>query len=1144
MGWREKLARLTGKRPAVLPCKKGKGDLCVVVSRRDNPALGVPGCSVAVTGPSAGLGSTDGSGVAEFTARTPGAYQYKVSLPPSSDKKWKLVDIDGATAVGEGSVACGIVEAYPIGTLIVRVFDDQNPRNRVRAATNSSVAYLDANAPMEHVASDLYLTVPAGKVSVSVSPFQAAAYGAAGAKLVDVPQGGTGIAEFVLPVVNLVTPKVVPAAKELWFLRPEPPPAVAPTWPQLPEEPPIAVQLSLTETMPGKAYTGNGTLSYDLARIAVFRDAACTQPLPTGTSIPNGQLKAGLRVHLKGRERGEATLQLALAPSGNGLIVVEGPASATIPVKEANVVEPQIRLESKVVLWNRGLSAHQKDDKGVVETELFRADATKVELQVQQLGADAPYTLSGRFEAPNCDIFMDEACTKKHDPTQPISVSVMSKSPYPLWLRGKTKGQFDAKLTLTAASGPHIHVRGPATKKMGVVELKFELFQHDEAALVNETFDANKDTLDDYYTALRNKAIPDQKVMTDAQKVWPGRMLHETGDGSHGRAKLVLKARDASQWPPGTDDYTIHLNRVNKTGAVEVYDAETDGNKLPFPVPREGIKASALNADKTYWVEGIKACDDWRGVRLDLTVDRPEASPECELPAEAKRNADWARFTVVKIKSIKLDYTPEVGKPVAWDAAKRRFHINLKADPAGRKVKLDVELTAKLKDVPVHVMLAPQKDNGKGANWGVDLPVRWKWGTLDKKFKTDDRSEPDKLLHQLTRTDADGKASIELQLSQFGGDVFEPAAYITQDPHLAKYVKDHADDKLGKRKPVRASHTITVWRRFWYREVKVPGINNPALAGAVGQYERVRAFMDSGPELNVAKASIQGGPAVYKRFMIQALGGTGDALVISDLTRDSFFASYAASAERPVEMPILIGDAYLRHNLRTGGPAQSDATNLARIPRGNFPVDLALSCTGLSLLYIVKPCVNSASLVVSGTWKVYQLEPDNSRTLQRTGNWVDADITLESGRAGVNSVRVHFPSTAPTDVAWDPAKTRVDISGLVIRGARAILGMSTKVNGVSVNVAVFDPDEADDFQNTIVHELGHAFVQVPKGNPANAMAGIPAHPKQADEGFGNHCRVDTDKCVMYDSGPIVGSYNRFCDTCHPYLLAQDMTKLK
>lgn len=1140
MGWREKLARLTGKRPAVLPCKKGKGDLCVVVSRRDNPALGVSGCAVAVTGPSAGQGSTDGSGVAEFTARTPGAYQYKVSLPPGSDKKWKLVDTGGATAVGEGGVACEVVEAYPIGTLVVRVFDDQNPRNRVRAATNSSVAYLDANAPTEHVASDLYLTVPAGKVSVSVSPFQAAAYGAAGAKLVDVPQGGTGIAEFVLPVVNLVTPKIVPAAKELWFLRPDPPPppppAVAPSWPALPEEPPVAVQLSLSETMPGKPYTGKGTLSYDPARVAVFRDAGCTQPLPTGTSFTHAQLKAGAQVHVKGRERGDATLQLALASSGNASIVVEGPAAATLPVKEANVVEPQVRLEYKVVLLDRGLSAHQKDDKGVVEKELFHADATKVELQVQQRGADAPYTLSGRFEAPNCDIFMDEACTKKYDPAQPISVSVMSKSPYPLWLRGKTKGQFDAKLTLAAATGPHIHVRGPATRKMGVVELKFELFQHDEAALVNETFDADKDTLDDYYTALKNKAIPDQKVMTDAQKVWPGRMLHETADGSHGRAKLVLKARDASQWPPGTDDYTIHLNRVNKTGAVEVYDAETEGSKLPFPVPREGIKASALNADKTWWIEGNKACDDWRGVRLDLTVARPDASPECELPAEAKRNADWARFTVVKIKSIKLNYQPQPNEAVAWDEGRKRFNINLKPDPEGRKLKLDVELTARLKDVPLHVMLAPQKDNGKQANWGIDLPARWKWGDLDAAVKTNDRDSADKLLHKLKKTNADGKVSVELQLSRFGGDVFEPAVYITQDPHLSKYVKDHAD--LGKRKPVRAAHTITVWRKIWVQRIDVQGVTARDFGGAIGQYERVKVEMIAKDPLVLQQATVNAfNPrAVYPMYMVRLNGGDADALVVSDQNKGNFFDTFAIDADKPNTIPIVVCDAQWDPKGETG-PKSSNAL------ASNFPLAIRYPDDPDYSVGILTPPLEPGDLFVEGTWKAADKGPvppgggPAPWVNVRSGALTNADVSIAKDRGSLAEVSVRIPP----GVGATNATTRIWIDNLKVRHAGIYLGESFQQR----ILAVYEPSDPGDFQNTITHELGHAYHQVIEGDPAGGVAGVPKHPHQKDKGQGNHCRYNTNVCVMYDSGTPAGGgrLDNYCPKCQPYLLVQDMTTI-
>jgi hypothetical protein len=29
---------------------------------------------------------------------------------------------------------------------------------------------------------------------------------------------------------------------------------------------------------------------------------------------------------------------------------------------------------------------------------------------------------------------------------------------------------------------------------------------------------------------------------------------------------------------------------------------------------------------------------------------------------------------------------------------------------------------------------------------------------------------------------------------------------------------------------------------------------------------------------------------------------------------------------------------------------------------------------------------------------------------------------------------------------------------------------------------------------------------------------------------------------MYEEGPIAGSYNRFCDVCHPYVLVTDMAK--
>jgi len=87
-------------------------------------------------------------------------------------------------------------------------------------------------------------------------------------------------------------------------------------------------------------------------------------------------------------------------------------------------------------------------------------------------------------------------------------------------------------------------------------------------------------------------------------------------------------------------------------------------------------------------------------------------------------------------------------------------------------------------------------------------------------------------------------------------------------------------------------------------------------------------------------------------------------------------------------------------------------------------------------------------------------------------------------------------------------------------------------------LSVYDPLQARDFQNTITHELGHAFFQVADG-PAS---GLPAHPNRYSS-LGFHCRNGVNTCVMYESGPVAACLDRYCDECHPYLLVQDISRL-
>jgi hypothetical protein len=422
-------------------------------------------------------------------------------------------------------------------------------------------------------------------------------------------------------------------------------------------------------------------------------------------------------------------------------------------------------------------------------------------------------------------------------------------------------------------------------------------------------------------------------------------------------------------------------------------------------------------------------------------------------------------------------------------------------------------------------MLAPDKDNLKAANWGVDLPGTWKWKDVSSSVKHKDKADRNNLLHSSAKTDAEGYAKKDaLLLSRFGGDKFRPAAYIDQDPHLAKYVHGHTD--LEKKKPVFAAKSITVWRKFWYQVVKVEGLNSPGMGGAEGQYLRVKADMEKCTDLEVARATVNGmnPQAIYPMYMVRLNGGNADALVVSDSNKAQFFGGFAPEADKPVKVPILVCDA----QWDIGG--NSGAKDVPATDAANFPLDITMDKLVLS------PPLQGGSLFVSGTWKAYELVA-GAEVNVRTAALTDADLSVNPNRANLKAVTINLPAgVGPTT-----PDTKIEVQQLVVQGAKGpYLGeYSSATKRILV---VYKPISAlfiADFQNTVAHEVGHAFSQTSTALPA----GIPAHPHQY-ESQGSHCSHDTDKCLMYATGPIVGSLNRYCDVCHPYVLVQNFSRLK
>jgi hypothetical protein len=794
-----------------------------------------------------------------------------------------------------------------------------------------------------------------------------------------------------------------------------------------------------------------------------------------------------------------------------------------LEVKPVNLVKPKLQVEYKAVVFDRDLAQYQTA-AGEAAGDLLRPDATKIEVSLEMSEDAPPYNGGGTLGAPNCSVFLDADCT------QPLvgnltHAQLTASPPLKLYLRGTTRGRFTLSLTLDPSPDARVVVDPPATEDMGVVAIDLEVYQH--ATAVNVAADTYP--LTGHCTDLENiNLIPAQVVLSDNDKVRVGRLLHVKVKKNHGRAKAVLKLT-AAEWPPGTDDYKIVL--ASDPSALRAYDAEVDGARQSLPL---NSKVGVLRAaDQTLWIEGASASGEIRGTRLSVGLDRASGG----LSKGPKKNADWARFTVVKIAKVALEYTtPAAGQPQPWNASKRRWYINYQAGDPGRTVTIRAKLSQPIAGITLHFMLSPDKGNLVEKNWGVDLPAAWVWNGITADVKHKDKVNATDLLHKTQDTDAQGQADCDLVLSRFGGDRFLPAAYIAQDPHLAAYVHGHAT--LEERKPKLADVQIKVWRKFAYQKVKVPGRKYPSSTTAEGVYGRVRAEMLKRPSIHLTTADLQPPalPSLMPEYMFKVNGSKKLRFNASDANQGQFLNRVAAETEHPLKIAILTCD------YNWGNERSSAAVANFDLAPGDFPQNVATDAL------VCDPPVQGGALLVSGTWEAFDLHPVSGAYVSQgpAQPLAAGDVSIDSKRNSLHEVSVGLPAAAGATTAT----TRIQIGNLVVLGADSEFLGGYAINIPASVVAVFDPKASGDYQNTLVHEVGHGFHQTANVSSANPgglppAAGIPVNPLLDPYiAEGGHCLYNTDKCVMYRSGPIPGSLNRYCPNCHPYLLVEDMSNLK
>jgi hypothetical protein len=1132
------------KGAAVHECPK-KGDICIYVYRVDNEQA-VSGVKVSISGTSSGQKPTDGNGYSEFPDRDPGPYEFKIALPKNL-AHYKIEPYYQSLSLDAGGHATGDVGVYPTGKLNVQVYNDLNPPKLVTDAVTVSVSGPAIDGELTRSGTHLFPDLMCGNYEVKAKgpagtydPYEVTV------RDVVVPDGGTGNARLVLKLLNDVTPTITPDEREIWFM--EPPTEAEKTEataqggePYTRESKPVHIRVTYTETRPEKPYTDAGTLQFAGADVEVFVDQGCKTPFALdgarSARINNSRLKSGLDLYVRGKAEGQLTATLTLDPPADPTIRARGPAQQILEVKPENVVTPKIELEYKVVLADPDLAKHQdamKSDGTTKEEKILPDNVTYIEVSALARRGTPPYTKGGKLEvtsgADKVKVYTDMRRTKALD--RPLTnAELFGARPFILYVESvkDKEGEFKLKLTLDPSGDPHIQVQTMKEVEMAVVKLDLKLHQHKDA-IVDEEFDADKDTLDAYFTALKDKVIPDQEVMTDEKQVKPGRLLHVQKDGHHGRAKLLLKK--LTGWPGGTDDYEVIVDQECDSGAISLWDKETEGTQKDLPFK---IKVSELKkADVELWVEGTTTTKLWRDVVLGAGVDRADGG----LAKEPKHNGDWARFTVVQVKEIKLDYTAPTDKPDAWDKAKKRFFINFKDDPDGRKVKFKVELTEKLKDVPIHFMLAPHKDNQKAANATYDLPATWKWKDIEEALKHKDRSAQKKLLHLSKKTDADGKSDLELTLSRFGGDIFEPGAYITQDPHLAKYVKDHADPVLSQRKPVVAEDTIQVWRKFWYQVTHAQGFTPPAIASTIAAFEKTFAVLELDNDVEFAPASAPAG-TFYEEWQAKVSGGDKKVGIIGGHNSSHFYGLYTTNAKKPIKAHLIVCE----HQWDPAGATPLQTFTLSKRESD----ELLLTGVSWNSALVNPPLTGPLQVGGNGSWK--SEAPSGHPDYGRFGVLTNANFLITKTRSDLAGFKIKLPDSAP-DPTVHPVKVTFTLNYAKFWGGES--------NGYQI-IITYDGN-APTYHMCVSHEIGHSLHQTPiDGTHPAGVPDLPTFYTNDKGGQGEHCSFeatlvvdpDTTSGTRYHEGTCVMFHQLtnsckqiFCKNCTPYVRVQDLAKLK
>ncbi|KMQ49685.1 hypothetical protein CHISP_3403 [Chitinispirillum alkaliphilum] len=524
---------------------------------------------------------------------------------------------------------------------------------------------------------------------------------------------------------------------------------------------------------------------------------------------------------------------------------------------------------------------------------------------------------------------------------------------------------------------------------------------------------------------------------------------------------------------------------------------------------------------ESFPIEGIPGSDP-RNRRVEVVFFEKSKAPELtdhprksekvtkdENPVYDEQRVERRAVEAIEFRRQQL-FLLEFVHPIIHTNRPHKQYVNLDSNGREEGTALTIKVRPKspaqeVSDGVVYWKITAHEDNSARTEPKTGIKRYWEHADLQ---------EFNQRIITCTTDFIDREATIILECGVAGGDKFS--------------VEVGSD---GVNYPLKLE--VENWRRIWYQYTHEQNMILPPLTQFHDAYKRV--FVEPQISTTVLYSKDQTPDRTYyPEWMLRANNSNREISVIGDHNKQHFYDMFRLNpSKKPNAHLIVCQSAWDIGSV-------SSEISFSMIQKSKI-FNVYKESDGNEQLNVFKPAL-TGNLVVSGEW----VQP----LTRRKGNITDDNITIPRNRTSLNVVEVSLSEDAPTPTRDNPVNVT-----LTLRGADGpYLG---ECNGSKL-LAVYT--EPVDFNNTIAHEIGHAFNQVPL--PSRVPPGLEAHPRQYTEhgGIGSHCNTVIEEgkqvagsvangiyrtgiCVMFHAGDS-SCINRFCDICETYLKAANCSDFR